>query len=210
MILDLEKIIKKYNFMPCGVIHIGAHYGEEYSLYKRLGFEKMIMFEPVPHSFNQMMLNTDGKVEGYQCALGNENKKIMMNIEYANQGQSSSILKPKLHLSQYPHIVFDNNQYEVDMFRLDDLAVETHHCNFMNIDVQGYELEVLKGAKESLSTMDFIITEVNNAEVYENCAKVADIDKFLYINCGMVRVETNWEGGTWGDALYVKQELMNT
>jgi FkbM family methyltransferase len=209
MILDLEQIIKKYNFTPCGVIHVGAHHGQEYPLYKKLGFEKIIMFEPVPHSFDQMMLNTDGKVEAYQCALGNENKKIMMNIEYANQGQSSSILKPKLHLTQYPHIKFDELQYEVDMCRLDDLAIETHFCNFLNIDVQGYELEVLKGAKETLKTIDFIITEVNNDEVYENCAKVADIDKWLYINCGMVRAITNWEGTTWGDALYIKQELMN-
>jgi len=73
----------------------------------------------------------------------------------------------------------------------------------MNIDVQGFELEVLRGAKKTLKNIKWIMTEVNRDEVYENCCMVDEIDNFL-LPYGLRRVETDWAGNTWGDALYVK------
>ncbi len=129
-----------------------------------------------------------------------------MNIETANEGQSSSILKPNLHLKQYPHIQF-NETVEVDMVRLDDYFmnenINPEDYNMINIDVQGYELEVFKGSQNILNNISYIISEVNRDEVYENCAKVQDLDVFLK-KYGFDRVETTWDGLTWGDALYVK------
>ena len=71
------------------------------------------------------------------------------------------------------------------------------------MDVQGYELEVLRGAKKFLTSIDFIITEVNRANVYKGCALVEELDAFL-LNYGFYRAETSWEGVTWGDAFYIK------
>ena len=65
------------------------------------------------------------------------------------------------------------------MFRLDDLALDLSKYNFMNIDVQGYELEVFKGAFETLKNIDYIISEVNQDEVYEGCPHVSELDKYL-------------------------------
>jgi hypothetical protein len=48
------------------------------------------------------------------------------------------------------------------------------------------------------------MTEVNNDEVYKNCVKVDELDKFLS-DYGFERVETTWDGGTWGDAFYIKK-----
>jgi hypothetical protein len=48
------------------------------------------------------------------------------------------------------------------------------------------------------------MTEVNRDEVYRNCAKIEELDNFLS-SYGFVRVETTWDGGTWGDAFYKKQ-----
>jgi hypothetical protein len=41
--------------------------------------------------------------------------------------------------------------------------------------------------------------------LYENNAMVEEIDSFLS-EYGFSRVATNWQGNTWGDALYVKDE----
>jgi hypothetical protein len=49
------------------------------------------------------------------------------------------------------------------------------------------------------------MTEVNRAEVYKNCPMINEIDEFLN-NYGFQRVETTWDGGTWGDAFYIKNE----
>lgn len=203
MIFNFNDLNTKYNFNIKGVIHIGGHHGQEYDLYKTLNVP-ILFFEPITNSFNVLKnkINNDLNVLAFQCALGNENKTISMNVEIANNGQSSSILKPKKHLEQYPHITFDFTE-EVSMFRLEDLDIDFSKYNFINIDVQGYELEVFKGTNTVLKNIDYIISEINRDEVYENCPYVDDLDKYLS-QFNFKRVETNWAGDTWGDALYIK------
>ena len=192
MIFDFKTLQTKYNLDIKGVIHIGGHHGQEYDLYKTLDVP-LLFFEPLSSNFNILYnkVKHDPNVHAFQCALGNDNKFTIMNVESANQGQSSSILKPKKHLEQYPHITFDYTE-EVNMFRLDD------------IDVQGYELEVFKGAFETLKDIDYIISEVNRDEVYENCPHINELDEYLS-QFSFNRVETNWAGDIWGDAFYIKK-----
>ena len=75
------------------------------------------------------------------------------------------------------------------------------------MDVQGAELNVLLGASETLQHVDYIITEVNRAELYKNCALIEDLDYFLG-KYGFERVEEAWDrdNPVWGDALYIKKK----
>ncbi len=201
MILNLVKLVETYNLKIKGVLHIGAHFGQENSTYNQLKIENKIFFEPVRKSYIKLCENVGIKY-CRNVALGNFSGEIDMFIEDANQGQSSSILKPSLHLIQYPHIKFNNSE-RVKISTLDSEIFDRVLFNFINIDVQGYEKEVFLGAKETLKYIDYIMTEVNRAEVYENVARVEDIDLFL-MDFGFRRMLTDWAGGTWGDALYVK------
>jgi hypothetical protein len=85
------------------------------------------------------------------------------------------------------------------------LTHETYeNYNFINLDVQGYEMEVLKGAEKTLENIDYLYCEVNRNEVYEGNAYIEEIDNYLS-NYNMRRVETFWwYDGPWGDALYIK------
>lgn len=201
--LDLEELVQKYQVKIKGLIHVGAHYGQEYEIYQKLGIANLIFFEPLPQNFEILKTHVGEKAKLFQLALGNENKKVKMYIESANNGMSSSILKPQKHLEQYPQIVFDQEEI-VEMVRLDDFLSEKENYNFLTIDVQGYELEVLKGTQETLASISGILTEVNRDELYSNCAQVEQLDDFL-ARFDFQRVETNWEGGTWGDAFYLKK-----
>jgi len=203
MLLDFNSLKQKHNMDIKGVIHIGGHHGQEFKTYVENNISNVMFFEPVPTTFKILKENIGDKAILHNVALGNENKKIEMYIETANQGQSSSILEPGIHTRQYPHITFDN-KLEVDMVRLDDFIEESTDYNFINIDVQGYELEVMKGAMDTLKNVDYIMSEVNRDEVYINCSKVDELDSFLS-DFGFSRVETTWDGLTWGDALYVKR-----
>jgi len=203
MLLDFNSLKQKHNMDIKGVIHIGGHHGQEFKTYVENNISNVMFFEPVPTTFKILKENIGDKAILHNVALGNENKKIEMYIETANQGQSSSILEPGIHTRQYPHITFDN-KLEVDMVRLDDFIEESTDYNFINIDVQGYELEVMKGAVDTLKNVDYIMSEVNRDEVYINCSKVDELDSFLS-DFGFSRVETTWDGLTWGDALYVKR-----
>lgn len=206
MLLDLPNLVSKYNMKIKGVLHIGAHFGEENNVYNHLDIKNRVFFEPLTKNFETLKQNIGESFSLFQIALGNENKNIEMNVETANMGQSSSILKPVLHLTQYPHIKFETTE-QVQMRRLDDLELEFENFNFINIDVQGYELEVFKGAAKTLEKIDFIMSEINRDEVYENCARIEQLVEYLK-PYGFELVEETWAGGTWGDGLFIKKELL--
>jgi len=208
MMPRFNDLIKKHKLQIRGMLHIGGHYGQEMKDYEENGIKNVIFFEPVTKNFNILKERIGNKGILVKTALGSSIGKIVMNIESANNGQSSSILEPEIHLKQYPHIVF-NEKEEVEINTLDNYLKERtdldiHNYNMINIDVQGYELEVFKGGVETLSRIDYIKSEINNDEVYKNCAKVWELDDFLK-PYGFKRVETDFGGGAWGDALYVKR-----
>lgn len=202
MLLSFENLINTYNCKINGVIHIGGHYGEEHELYKKHDIQNIIYFEPIKSSFEILKNKVKDEALVINKALGNDNKKVQMNVEKNNQGQSSSILNPKIHLQQYPWIHFTDKE-EVEMIKLDDFEFNKNNYNFINIDVQGYELEVFKGAKNILNNINYIISEVNRAEVYEGCPHIKDLCDFLK-QFGFELEEVCWAGETWGDAFFKK------
>lgn len=203
MLLNLEELIKKYDMNITGIIHIGAHFGEEIKLYKNItSLKSVVLFEPDPDSFQILQQNiANSNYIAYNIALGPQKTKMVLFREESNNGQSNSLLVPKVHLQQYPHIKF-NSFREVEVDLLDNFNLSTDY-NMINIDVQGFELEVFKGAVNTLKNIKYIFCEVNRAEMYEKCASVDQIDQFLS-EFGFNRVETTWDGVLWGDALYVK------
>lgn len=187
-----------------GIIHIGAHYGEEVPEYIKNGISEVHLFEPLSESYKILVNNLqDLKINWatYNTALGSKNERVTMFVS-DNERQSSSILSPKDHLTHHPNVRFPTTE-EILVTTLDSQKIK--NCNFINMDVQGYELEVLRGATKTLEHVDYVYCEVNRAEVYENNAFVEEIDEFLS-QYNMIRVETDWAGEIWGDALYVRTE----
>ena len=194
--------IEKYDLKINGILHVGAHFGGEVGHYMKHDLKNIVFFEPLTDCYLKLQENISGlnaNIISHKVALGNKNGKITINVSTNNKA-SSSILKPKLHLDLHPHVEF-YEQEEVEMKKLDDYSYNNY--NMLVVDVQGYELEVLKGSSLTLDHIDYIFTEVNQDEVYENNANINDLDSFL--SCwNFKRVETTWEGGIWGDALYIK------
>jgi FkbM family methyltransferase len=204
MLIDFSDLIKKYNMNISGIIHIGAHYGEEIHDYINNDIKKIVAFEPLVENYSILQDNIRRlgiDVETHQTALGSSSGETLMYVS-SNQKQSSSILKPKVHLTQHPNVFFDTTE-NVTIKTLDEFNIDG--CNFINMDVQGYELEVLKGSKDTLNDIDYVYCEVNRDELYENNAYIEEIDDFLS-RYNMIRVETDWSGVTWGDALYIKSD----
>ena len=186
-----------------GIIHVGAHYGEEISEYIDNGIQDIILFEPLVENFDilsKKVKTLNANIEGYQVALGSKKGDATMYVS-DNEKQSSSVLKPKVHLTHHPHVKFPSTE-DVEVHLLDDYNSKDY--NFINMDVQGYELEVLKGGTKTLDHVDYVYCEVNRDEVYENNAYVEELDEFLS-GYNMKRVETDWAGDIWGDALYIRE-----
>ena len=181
MIFDLKQLIKKYNINIKNIIHVGGHHGHEVKLYNVSSF---------------LYLNC------HNVALGSKETTMELFVETANQGQSNSLLKPKFHVNQYPHIRF-HNEIKVPVKTLDSFLLDNSY-NFISIDVQGFELEVLKGSTDTLKNVEYIIAEINNTQLYEGGCMVEELDQFL-TQFNLYRAETNWIGGTWGDGFYIKR-----
>jgi FkbM family methyltransferase len=206
MLINFTNIKKKYNMNINGIVHIGAHYGEEIVEYVNNGIQNIVLFEPLLDNFNvlkQRVQNLNANIQGHQIALGSEKKTAVMNLS-SNNLESSSLLKPKLHLEHHAHVKFEGTE-EVEVDILDNYDLGS--INFINMDVQGYELEVLKGAVKTLNQIDYVYCEVNRGEVYENNAMIGEIDEYLG-KYKFERVETHWpeEWFQWGDAVYIKRK----
>lgn len=208
MMIDLIESIKKYNLNITGVIHVGAHYGEEYETYKKIHtIEHIVFFEPDIESYSILndKVKDDKKVICQNKALGPFSCEAILHKETNNQGQSNSLLEPHLHVQQYPGIKF-TDKVKVKVEPLDKF-MPSPKLNFLNMDVQGSELNVALGATNTLkNNIQYILTEVNRAELYKNCAMIEDLDYF-FGKFNFKRVETFWDidSQIWGDALYIKQ-----
>jgi len=202
MLLDLTRMVQHLRLNIKGVIHAGAHHGQEYGDYVKNNIRNIIFIEPCKEAFDVLNGKYKGKATLFNCAIGSKDHYAVMNVEKANTGMSNSLLQPKKHLEQYPDIQFISKE-RVKVRQLDNLYFKRANYNFLMMDIQGYELEALKGAQKTLQFIDYIYTEVNNDEVYKGCARVEQLDAFL---SDFERVYTDWGGITWGDAIYIRRK----
>ena len=204
MIFNISQIHQAFPIK--GVMHVGAFAGEELNQYRSIGLSNTIMFEPQEHLYNSIKSRCIVNEKIYNVALGSERGSKDMYISFREggvahgSGASSSLLKPKVHLEEHPEVTFPETK-TVEVHTLDDYYDPQY--NFLNIDVQGYELEVLKGASKTLANIDAMILEVNRDEVYEGCPMIEDIDNSLR-GLGFNRIAEVWQSKIWGDALYAR------
>lgn len=205
MIIDFRQLFPKYGIKPNGVLHIGANVGEEAPVYIELGIKRQIWVEANPEIFARLIQNVANNPEATCLCLaaGDEFKIAQFHISN-NAGQSSSVLELGTHLQAHPEVNYTKTIH-VPMVRLEPLLNGgLSEYNFLNIDLQGFELQALKGLGSLLKDVQWAYLEVNKEELYKGCALIGEIDEYL-AGFGFKRVETKWAGNTgWGDALYIK------
>ena len=211
-LLKLSNLKTKYNLTISKIVHVGAHKGQEVDEYLTVFPNvKINLFEPQTNLFSYLQEKFEDKnnISLYNFALGSINDSSNMFIS-DNEGQSSSFFKPKLHLVEHPEVKFheDNTNFQIKV--LDELGIS--NIDFLNIDTQGFEMEVLKGSTKILSEdVKYIILEINKKELYEGCPLVTDIDRFLN-KYGFIRTDTHYwmDSHSWGDAFYIKRDLISS
>tara|TARA_B100000945_G_C20307520_1_gene561133 strand:+ start:219 stop:971 length:753 start_codon:yes stop_codon:yes gene_type:complete len=211
-LLKLSHLKNKYNLTISKIAHVGAHKGQEVEEYLTVFPNvKINLFEPQTNLFNYLKEKFDNKnnITLYNFALGSINDSSNMFIS-DNEGQSSSFFKPKLHLVEHPEVKFHEGNTSFQIKVLDEL--EINNIDFLHIDTQGFEMEVLKGSSKILrEDVKYIILEINKKELYEGCPLVKDIDNFLK-TYGFIRTDTHYwkDSSSWGDAFYIKRDLISS
>lgn len=171
--LHLQKLFDDLN-INC-VIDVGANVGQFGSALRNSGYDgRIVSFEPVSRVFDELNMRAlnDDDWHTYNFALGSENECKEINVA------SASVLSSFKSLSEYAKSDFldnkDNieNTEDVQIRRLDDIFKDltsdlSNPRIFLKLDTQGYDLEVLKGAFESIRIISGLQTEMSVTPIYE-------------------------------------------
>ena len=184
---------------------MGAHDGEEQDDYNKLEWGPVTWVEALPSKVRLLSQRLEAPHSVIEACVWDTNQTEMV-LHETNNGQSTSLFEFGTHESNYPEIeVID--EIKVLTKRLDSLDIDFHQIDFLNLDIQGAELQALKGMGEKMLEISYVYSEVNRENVYKGCALISEIDEFL-IEKGFMRIDTIWTNNGWGDALWVKTELI--
>jgi len=199
-----------------GVVHVGAHRGQEVEHYRSRGIENIVLIEanPVHCEFLEAQYRGDSGVTVVNCAVSDIDGFVDLHVNVSRTGndESSSILELR-RLSEIVPTLKTARTIQVPSRTLDTLASGGlfANCNFMSIDIQGAELRALRGGRLALRDMQAILIETNVIEMYDQCALQPQIDACLE-SSGFTCVERVYhelyEGDrrfpAWGESLYVR------
>ncbi len=151
--------------------------------FRKYGFDgEIISFEPLTSAFQQMSVNAknDKKWQQNNFALGNENGNSFINI--ARNLVSSSINEMlAAHKSAEPNSLFIGTE-KIEIKRLDDIFKNYYKEDdkiLLKVDTQGYEKNVIDGAKNSLQKILLLHLEMSIVPLYKNEMLLPDMIKYL-------------------------------
>lgn len=203
MHLSLLKL-KQNGFRPNWAIDVGAFVGEWTLMLKSIFPDTAaLMIEPLSEKkpFLEKICKDYPDCQYVSALVGAEEKEKIPFI----------IRESGSHLPL--HSMKENTRYvQLPLTTLDKLTSGSpfSKSNFLKLDIQGYELEALKGAKSVLETVEVIVMEISlipidNAPIFYDVIKFMDEQNFrLYDIC------TFWyrplDGGLWQiDAFFCKK-----
>jgi FkbM family methyltransferase len=202
-----------FGIKSTGVIHIGASIAEELAFYDSRDVGKVLYVEANPAVFEQLNLRIaemqpKSQVSTFNFAACSTCKTLEFHV--TSNLKSSSLFELANHKTEYPYIT-EVGVITVDGKRAEDVftAADLAGINTMVLDIQGGEMDALRGCASFLNQIDFIVSEVNFSELYKGIPRVEELDAEL-LKYSFRRLETMCNGKSWGDALYINIRLLES
>jgi FkbM family methyltransferase len=167
---ELRRIIATYDIST--IIDVGAHVGGFALRRREQGFDgRLISIEPFEASYVALaaMAANDDHWEAIQVALGGSDGTKRMH-QYTGDGQFNSLRDLDDHATEYKSDLRSIASVEVGMCRLDAIWPSIGadaRSSLLKIDTQGYDLEVIAGAGDLISSFPAVLAEVAIKPLYE-------------------------------------------
>ena len=167
--IELEKLVKDIR-VPETIIDIGSNKGQFILLMEKLFPNKMIYsFEPIKEMIDKQkkFFKYKKNIIFHNLALGSSitSKDFLIT----NRMDSSSFLKIAEDKNERKNYLIKEKR-NIKISTLDSILLneKIYRPIFIKMDVQGYELEVLKGSNDLLKKTDYLLLEVSENEMYQN------------------------------------------
>ena len=164
------------------LIDVGANRGQ-FSLITRLEHPTLPIhaFEPLPSeaAIYRKVFSRSGMVTLHEIALGDKTGKA--NIHLSRRADSSSLLPiGQLQTNHFPSTE-EVGTLEINVGVLDELQEVWRRSQkaLLKLDVQGFELNVLKGAQQALKHCAYVYAECSEVPLYTGQALYPEVLAFL-------------------------------
>lgn len=183
--MTLEHIPALSGLNPVTVVDIGANRGQFSLLCRQLFPDAMIYgFEPLagPAGVVQSLLGRDKNFKLFVSAIDETSGTATMNVSRSDD--SSSLLPiTEQQTEAFPGTEkVDTQQVKVGVLGGYLKASDIISPALLKIDVQGYELNVLKGCGDLLRQFDHCYVECSYRELYQGQALAAEIIEFMKVS----------------------------
>lgn len=197
------------------IFEAGGHYGTDTIKFAyQWPSSDILSFEPNPHAFELLQEATIGmeNVSIYNLAVNNYNGTATLNVCYGTNGDdpifegASSLLES----SEWMDIHYQGPKVEVPCVILDDWCAtnDIDHIDFMWLDLEGLELQVLTSSPQILSKVKVIYTETNFRPFRKKMTQYKQLRRFLESN-GFAMLSHWYVRGLQGNAIFVRKELLD-
>lgn len=165
------------------VVDVGANRGQFTLLMAGLYPDaRIVAFEPLMDPFRKLLEVTAKlpKVRAINSAIGSTRTTAPMNV--SKRDDSSSLLPiTAMQEKIFPH----TGHARIDHVRVAPLGdfidgVDLARPSLLKIDVQGFELQVLKGAADCLDGFDVVYVEASFMQLYQGQPFASDIIDYLH------------------------------
>lgn len=192
---DLKKI--RPNYYPRIVFDVGANVGQTVLKWNRFfPHSTYYCFEPVKRTYDKLVRNVSGlaNVSCYHCALGAEEKTGGMTLF------EDSRLNTLHQSTGDPNRIVGKE--DINIHRLDDVCDQQNigKIDFLKIDTEGFDVEVLKGACRMLEQhrISFIQVEAGMNPFNHRHVSFRELEEFMgafgYVLFGIYGQHLEWNG----------------
>lgn len=184
------------------ILDVGANVGQFAAVARAHNPEAMIYsFEPIRACYERLRRVAEAcDLEAFNLGLGSSEGKAEIHVCGYSGASSLYPFTARGH-ALYPDLDMIGTE-TIQLTTLDQWAPgHLFGVTLLKIDVQGYELEVLKGAVQTLPLIDAVYAEVNFAEVYEGQPLAEEIVSFMAAQGFSAPVSMNGFGGVGGQAV---------
>jgi FkbM family methyltransferase len=139
----------------------------------------------------------------HPCGLGEKSERRLIKGGTA----SASFLQADQQFDHFPDSLLEHQEEEVDLITLDKLYADSNHPipDVIKIDVQGLELEVLKGGINLLRKTKVLVIELSFRQFYKGQPSLSEVLKFLEDH-SFVMIDRGYEGKSWTNSRETVQQ----